>query len=229
MSSRLAKFESTSRMRIDPELAARWEIDVRYNGDANIKIQISQAKRTATTLKKALTQFAKIRPEQELALKAAASAMTSLASELAPMLPWAKAYKAFCDAERVRENIEDLETLAVARWGNDAAAVQFEVDLVQELGTKDGQMAFAQWLHSRQEHTDVPLNSISCCMDRLGNGSNVRQKLADRLREERRTTNNQWGTREGMRLIASFATYERYLAHRKEIAVKAEGILKSFT
>lgn len=229
MSSRLAKFASISRIGVDPELAARWEFEVSREGEAPIKNQVAHAKRAATTLSKALTQFKKIRPEQELALNAAASAMRSLATDLAALVPWARAYKAFCDAERARENIEDLENIAAARWGNDAAALQFEADLVQELGTKDGQLAFAQWLHSRREHMDVPLNAISCCMERLGTGSDLRQKLADRIREERRTTDNQWYRGEDVRLIASFATYELYLAHKKGVAAEASIILRSFT
>lgn len=229
MSSRLAKFASTSRIPVDPELAARWEHEVSIFGEAPIKNQVAHAKRTATTLSKALTQFKKIRPDQELALNAAASAMRSLATDLKALMPWARAYKAFCNAELARENFEYLEKIAAARWGNDAAALQFEADLVQELGTEDGRLAFAKWLHSRHEHMDVPLNAISCCMERLGTGSNLRQKLADRVREERRTTNNQWGTGERMRLIASFATYERYLAHRKGVASEASNILRSFT
>jgi hypothetical protein len=228
MSSRLAKFASTSRIRVDPALAERWEFDAARYGEAPIKSQVAHAKRTATTLRNALTQFKQIRPEQEAALKAAASAMTSLATELAPLVPWAKAYQAFCVAEHARENIEELEALATARWGTDDAAVRFEADLVQELGTSEGRLAFAQWLHSRDEHTDVPLDGISSCIDRLGEGSTVRQKLAYRLREDRRATNNQWGTRQGMRLIASFAIYERYLAHRKDVAAEASSILKSF-
>ncbi len=226
MSKLLEKFQSTTRIRVDPGLAERWDLDVSYHGDTNIKLQIAQAKRTATTLKKALLQFSKIRPEQELAIRAASSAMATLASELAALLPWAKAYKAFCDAERIRENLEELEALATARWGDDTAAIQFEADLVQELGTPDGRLAFAQWLHARREHTYVPLSGISCCVERLGNGANLRMKLAHMVREERRTTNNEWGTQQGMRLIASFATYERYLAHRKEVASKTVDFLK---
>jgi hypothetical protein len=229
MSSRLAKFASISRIPVDPELAARWEYEVSIFGEAPIKNQAAHAKRTATTLSKALTQFKKIRPDQELALNAASSAMRSLATDLKALLPWARAYKAFCDVERARENIEDLEKIAAARWGNDAAALQFEADLVQELGTEDGRLAFAQWLHSRHEHMDVPLNAISCCMERLGTGSDLRQKLADRVREERRTTDNQWYTGGRGRLIASFATYERYLAHRKGVSAEASIILRSFT
>ncbi len=229
MSSRLAKFASTSRIPVDPELAARWEHEVSIFGEAPIKNQVAHAKRTATTLSKALTQFKKIRPDQELALNAASSAMRSLATDLKALMPWARAYKAFCNAELARENFEYLEKIAAARWGNDSAALQFEADLVQELGTEDGRLAFAQWLHSRHEHMDVPLNAISCCMERLGTGSDLRQKLADRVREERRTTNNQWGTGERMRLIASFATYERYLAHRKGVSEEASIILRSFT
>ena len=92
MSHTLAKFRATYKARVDPELAARWDYDARSNGERHIKLQIAQAKRTATALKKAALQFANLRPEQELAIKAAASAMHALVMELEPMVAWAKAY-----------------------------------------------------------------------------------------------------------------------------------------
>lgn len=227
--SRLSKYLEKNMIPVSRELVDRWESDIRHYGDTNIKAQVSHAKRTATTLSKAMGQFSHMSPEQELAIRAAASAMRSLAEDLAPLAKWAAKYKAFCDAERKREHAEDLERLAFERWGNDATAVQFEADLVHELGTKDGCLAFAEWLHSNGLHLDVPLEGISCCIERLGNGATLREKLADQIRENRRDSDNRWRTLHGERLIASFETYERYRAHRKDVAAKAAGILKSFT
>jgi hypothetical protein len=59
---------------------------------------------------------------------------------------------------------------------------------------------------------------------RLGHGGNVQLH-----RTGGRTTDNQWYTGGRGRLIASFATYERYLAHRKGVSAEASIILRSFT
>lgn len=225
MSSRLTKFMMQTRIKVDPTLAERWDLDARCNGDHTIKQQIAQAKRTATALQKATAQFSNIRPEQELALKAAASAMRSLASELAPMAAWAKAYKAFCDAEYKRERLEALEAIAEARWGADENALQFEVNLVQELSTRDGKLAFAQWLHATGGHTDVALDNISCCIDGLKAGSSLREQLAATIDEDRRATDNKWSGMRGPAVICGWRTYERYLAHRKDVASRTSALL----
>lgn len=229
MSAMLVKFQSMCRVSVDPALAQRWDYDVRAHGEKNIKLQIAQAKRTATTLHKASLQFSNIRPEQELAIKAAATAMSALANELVPMLAWAKAYKKFCDAEYQREKVEQLEATASARWGNDAAALQFEADLIQELSTADGQLAFAQWLHFKGRHTDVALQNISSCVGHLGEGRTLRERVAATLQNEKGQTDNKWPAMKGLNVICSWLTYEQYLAHRKEVAAKTQGILKGFT
>lgn len=228
MSARLEKFKSIARIRVDPVLAERWDFDMRSRGEVTIKGQIAQARRTATTLRKASLQFSKIRPEHELAINAAVSAMVALAKELEPMVAFAKAYKAFCDQEYKRERAEELESIANARWGSDAQALQFEADLVLELGTNEGKLSFGQWLHSIGEHTDVPLANISCCIGQLENGATLRERMALTIETEKRSTDNKWPGRDGLRVICSWRTYERYLAHRKEVAQTASGILKAF-
>jgi hypothetical protein len=228
MSATLIKFQSKYRASVDPVLAARWDYDVRRNGEKNIKLQIAHAKRTATTLGKAIQRFSNIRPEQELAIKAAASAMSALAKELLPMVSWAKAYKKFCDAEYQREAAEELEAIAAARWGHDTAAMQFEADLIQELSTLDGKLAVAHWLHSQGQHTDVALQNISSCVGRLSEGRTLRERVAATVLSEKRNADNKWPGMNGLNVICSWRTYEQYLAHRKDVAAKTTGILKGF-
>lgn len=228
MSARLEKFKTVSRFKVDPALAEHWDFDARSNGDKNIKSQITQAKRTATALRKSITKFVNIRQEHETAIKAAANAMDALVNELTALIQWAKAYKAFCEAEYERERLEDLETIAQARWGKDAAALQFEADLIQELSTLDGRASFAQWVHSNGEHTDVDLKKISPCVDHIRDGKTLRERMAATVEENRRSTDNKWGTVHGLNLICSWRIHELYLAHRKEIASKTAGILKGF-
>ena len=225
MSARLTKFMAQTRIKVDPALAERWDFDARSNGDHTIKQQIANAKRTATTLEKAIKQFSNIRPEQELALKAAASAMRSLAAELAPLAAWGKAYKAFCEGEYKRERSEALEAIAAARWGADTSALQFEADLVQELASQDGRLVFAQWLHSVGGHTDVALENISCCIGGLQAGGTLREQLAATIEQDLRATDNKWGAMRGLVAICGGRTYERYLAHRKDVAARTSAVL----
>jgi hypothetical protein len=229
MSARLDKFIALSRIKVDPALAQRWDYDARTSGEKHIKQQISQAKRTATMLQKAITQFSNIRPEQELAMKAAASAMQTLAKELVPMVAWAKAYKEFCEAEYKRERAEELEAIAEARWGSDPSALQFEVDLIQELNTDEGRLSFAEWIHSINEHTDVTIKRIRPCFDRILDGKTLREGMAATVHENKRSTDNKWAAMDGLTVICSWQTHELYLAHRKEIAAKTKGILKGFS
>lgn len=229
MSALFVKFQAVHRPSADPVLAQRWDYDVRRNGEKNIKLQIAQAKRTATILHKASLQFSNIRPEQELAIKAAASAMSALAKELVPMVAWAKAYKKFCDAEWQREATEQLEATAAARWGDDAQALQFEADLIQELSSADGRLAFAQWLHSRGKHLDVPLENITSCVQGLGDGRMLRERVAETVQNGKGQKDDKWPGQKGLNVNCSWQTYELYLAHRKDVAAKTDGILKGFT
>ena len=146
------------------------------------------------------------------------------------LIPWAKSYKAFCEAEYKRERQEELESIAQTRWGSDAAAMQFEVDLIHEMNTDDGRLAFAQWLHSIGEHTDVDLKNVRPCVDRIElDGATMRERMAATVEQNRRSTDNKWGAREGVMVICAWRTHESYLAHRKDIAAKTKGILQGFT
>lgn len=223
--SMLQKFTAQTRIKVDPSLAERWEFDARRFGESPIKKQIAHAKRTATTLKKAREQFVKIRPEQELALKAAASAIDTLVLELVPLVPWAKAYREFCEAEYQHSRLQALEAIAFERWGTDTTALQFEANLAQELGSREGKHTFALWVHSIGQHKDVDLDRISSCVDGLKAGNSLRERMAATVEEEKRTTDNKWLGVGGLTVICGWSTYDRYLHHRRQIAGQADGVI----
>ncbi|MCV2219488.1 hypothetical protein [Thauera sp. Sel9] len=66
MSDLLARFQAQTRRKADSDLIRRWEWDARYHGDKNIKIQASNAKRSATQMQKIKEQFSNLKPEHEL-------------------------------------------------------------------------------------------------------------------------------------------------------------------
>ena len=231
MSDYLAKFQAKTRRRLDPELIRRWEWDARFHGDTKIKIQLANARRASTLKTKAGTQFSNLRPEHELAINAAVNAMHALVKELEPLALWAKDYKVFCDAEKKKEVAADLEAVAMARWGDDERALQFEVDLLVELGTPAGWLAFAKWVQATGKYLDVAITGISCTVNALNrHGSSIRERAANTVKEEMRsTTPNRWNDQSGPKVICPWQDYEAYVAYRREIAKTTALIVQMAT
>jgi hypothetical protein len=220
VSDYLARFQSSTWRKVDPELTRRWEWDARFHGDKNIKVQAASAKRAATTMMKMPDQFSNVKPEHELALKAAASALRAMAEELKTLAGWAKDYHAFCASEMKKEEGARLEAVAQARWGNDESAVEFETSLIQELGTPDGRLTFAAWCHSVGKYRQCALEQISCQIDHLSTGPTPRMRAAltiEQAKDMNRGT-HLWDTRSGPMVTCSWRDYEEYLAYRKEVA-----------
>lgn len=216
------KFMKQTRLKVDRELAKRWESSARYYGDKNVKKQMAAARRTATTLVNSVGQFSNLRPEQELAIKAAASSMRALANDLQGLVVWAKAFQLFCQAEYKRERSAVLEAMAVKRWGNDAGAFAFECSLIDELLTNDGRLALGQWVHARGECIDTPVDCFYSPFDNMVealDGDTSREKTVSRIekavRVRERDAYSSWA---GKRLSCSWWDYEAYLADRRAVA-----------
>jgi hypothetical protein len=227
MSDYLARFQALTRKKADPELIRRWEWEARYHGDTQIKIELANAKRTATSMQKARSQFSNLKPEHELAINAAASALRALASELTPLAAWAKDYKVFCDAERKKEDHAVLEAIALKRWGHDERAVRFESELMRELGTHDGRLAFAAWCHSNGKHRDCKASEVSCTVDGLATEATERTSAARTVqRGQDRAFPNRWEGMRGATVICGWPDYEAYLDYRKEVAQTSARIVQ---
>ncbi|BEP35317.1 hypothetical protein GmRootV59_22880 [Variovorax sp. V59] len=225
----LNRFQAQTRRKADLELVRRWEWDARFHGDKNIKNQASNAKRTATSMRKACEQFSNVvRPEHELAVKAAASALRSMAAELELLAAWAKDYHAFCTAERKKEEAAELEALAQERWGHDDAALKFECDLFAELGTPQGQQAFANWCHAAGKHLDCKVEEISSNVEGLLRGSTDRIRAALTVKQgmDRGAANKWVGWRGQTTVICGWPDYLAYLAYRREVASTSARIVQ---
>lgn len=220
-----------SRRKVDPELIDRYEWEARYYGDKNIKNELATARRTATSLAKAATEFKHLRPEHKLALDAATSAMRKLAADLAELVGWAKEYGVFCAAARAAKEAAELEAFAEKRWGSDAKAMEFEAEVVVELVSRHGGEAFGHWMHSIGQHLDVQPTEFSIPFQNVHarESHNQRVVLARVLRSALDHPPNKWKGMRGMTYICGWKDYEMYLAHRKAAASAAHKVLSGFT
>lgn len=224
----LQRFQALTRKQADPELIRRWEWDARFNADKNIKNELANAKRTVTALRKSRAQFSQLKPEHDLALNAAANALASLCAELTALAAWAKDYGAFCATAFRQENDAEVEAVAQQRWGQDAAAVGFEADLMRELSSREGRLAFGQWLQGSGRHHDVKVEDISCAVDGLAPGQSERARAALTVLQgkDRHPHEHRWDSQRGPAVVCRWADYEAYLAYRKEVAQTTARIVK---
>jgi hypothetical protein len=229
MSDYLTRFQAKTRRKADADLIRRWAWDAEFQGDVGIKVQLATARRTATSLEKAKSQFSNLKPEHELAINAAVSAMGTLAKELSALAAWAKDYKVFCDGERKREDAEALEAIAAARWGNDAEAFRFEFDLMRELMGSEGRRAFAAWCHGQGRYQQCALDSILSPIDSITSKETDRATAAHvvRLVMSERQRPNLWTGHHGPTVICSWPDYEAYLAYRKDVVATACRLVQS--
>lgn len=229
MSDYLTDFLKLTRLKVDRELIERWQFDARYHGDKNIKAQMATARRTATMLQKSIDQFTNMRPEQELAIKAAASAMRSLANDLQGLATWAKDYQIFCKAEYKKDRTVELEAIANKRWGKDMDGMNFEFGIVNELRTHTGHLAFGRWMQGRTD-CDLKRFAEAHIHDPFGSTSGTERRtprieLAEKIEEGMRSASRHISF-DGGHLHCSWADYEAYLLYRKQVALTTARVMQ---
>jgi hypothetical protein len=225
----MAGFES--RRKPNPELIDRYEWSARIHGDEEIKIELATARRTATTLAKARTQFKHLQLADQMALDEAARVMRRLAADLSELVAWAKEYGAYCADQWTKADAAELVEIADKRWGKDAEALAFEVDLLRELNTDLGREAFGDWMHSTGRQLDVKSKDFSTP---ASSGSFISaasrcEVVAQFVRQEQRTEAHKWESIRGWHYSCSWAEYESYLTHRRTVASSTAAMLRGFT
>jgi hypothetical protein len=225
----LQKFLAQTKLHADLDLINRWEEDVRFRGHADIRQQLTRAKRTAAALRKAWCELKNLSREQVLAIDIAAAEMEILARDLERFDEWAKAYSIFC--EQAKKN--ELEEIAFERWGSDDEALQEEADLVVELYSKEGIHAFGRWVHASGWYTDVDWENISTFMGGIlsihfvdGSDATLRERMAETVKRIRNAKkDSQYVFREQPHVCCGWQKYESYLAYRKELARTTNRVL----
>lgn len=231
--SLLARFQKQTRRKADPELIASWEWRVRWHGDQEVKKELSNVKRTATTMQRAKEQFSHLKPEHRLAFDAAASAMRSLAAELEALAAWAREYRVFCHKAMVQAEAAELEAIAASRWATEEA-FRFERDLLTELRGKAGQLEFGRWMHSIGRGGHIEIEKISCPVRDYGGSrpdaisieaaTTERTKIALEIRHAKDVSRLPlWGANW---MVGTVADYEAYLVYRKEVAETSARIVQ---
>ncbi len=230
----LALFESQrgrSRGTPSPELIQRWQSEAQWNGDTAIRKELASARRAVTLMQNTGKQFTNLKPQHQLALSAASSALVELAKELEELADWARQFHAFFASEFSAAAERELEAEAQARWADDAA-VQWESGLMQELGSDSGRAAFGRWMASRGTygHLGVAAENIHPPITRLESPARnkayeprvttLRARAAwtlGKARENHRgahTWESYWGGETRVSVSCSFTDYEAWVAYQ---------------
>lgn len=134
------------RGRVNQELVNQYKSSAKYYGAERPKKDAATAKRAATTLTNLLGPYYPLKPEQRLALDAAAQMLSTLAAELDGVASWAKAYKVHCDAERVRLQAEAEDEMAEKLWAGDDASMLDDARELVELFSAPGKELMGEFL-----------------------------------------------------------------------------------
>ena len=229
MSDYFDRFMRQSKFKVDMEDALRWKYSAMRNGDKDIKAQMATARRTATSLEKSIGKFSNLRPEQELAIKAGASAVRSLARDMETLCAWAKSFKAFFDIEYKKDRDTELEAISFKRWGADDEAFKFEFALMQELGSTDGKLNFGNWMHSLGQHLDATIEDVACAVDGVGYGESNgtdRHRAALTVRAAKEKRFQKWTGIRGVNVTTTFVDYEKYLIFRRGVVITATATMQ---
>lgn len=215
MSDLIQQFQKQSRRKADSELIERWEFHVRYGGDKKIKIELAQARRVATQLDNACSAFTNLAPEQQLALKAAASVMRKLAVDLSALALWAKDYSVFYQKEQNRIRNEEYLTKARDRWGDDQTKFDFECKIIREVRTTEGASIFIDWLRTQPPFVGYQNSRIILPFHNFPkNTDSMKQLDVMRFLAESHTRDRYFHSGYAH---ASTEDYENYLKYRLEV------------
>ncbi|WKL15750.1 hypothetical protein QYQ99_26065 [Comamonas testosteroni] len=145
---------------LDKELIERWYFEIQLRGVAKIKDQITHAKRTATSLVKAQSNFENLNPAQLKQLKDASTMMRNLAESLVPLENWAKSYKEFYDKTVLADQNEECDAFAQARWHGDEVEFQLELELLLEADNFKTRSCLGDWFHLNKRYLNVAANEF---------------------------------------------------------------------
>lgn len=163
---------------LDMELIKRWYFEVEIRGVAKITDQIAHAKRTATSLVKAQSNFENLNPAQLKQLKDASMMMRDLAESLVPLANWAKSYKEFYDKTVIADQNEECDAFAEARWHGDEVAFQLELELLLEADKLKTRRYLGDWFHLNKRYLNVAADEFILSLNlRINENHSVKERM----------------------------------------------------
>lgn len=224
------KYLTICRTRVDVELASNWQYAMAREGGKPIKDEMAKARRAATTIKKLVSTFKHLGEKRSTQLNEAAASLQQLADNLEPLARWAVGFQKFCAAEREREHLNYLDCEAHARWGSDDKAMEFEWQLIVEVCSEAGRQELASWLQSQGQYTGIAKDKFHLTFTlyavKFDSLQAMRRAaigvLLERSGDLFKPTNVSWC---GKHCHVGMADFERYLAHRKQLAQTTRALL----
>lgn len=224
----LQRYAATARIRVNMELAERFDWSMRTDGDKPIKQQMATARRAATTVATLLKDFTKLPESQAQQLRQSASILRALAESLEGLARFAKGYQAFYKAEQQREHEARLDKLISERWGGNIEAVEFEWNLIAELQFSEGRRALGMWMHSQGKYTDISADKFHGPFPNATLlGINKGREAANCLDQVKWNVHKYSEAR--FHCHVGTIDYEHYLSDRKAAAAQALTLMQKLT
>ncbi|MDR7097493.1 hypothetical protein [Hydrogenophaga laconesensis] len=215
-----------SRLKPSADLVERHGTTAKYHGGASFKSKASAAKRTATTLRKTADELKETASAADLqALLRAAQVLDRQAEDLAVFARWADQYKTFSDQRRLGEDTASAQALAQARWGDDPAAYQLDLMLLEECDSLSGGERFGLYVlknHHRFAGVKPQNFMLSGYRSTSLTGADERTNTAHRIASiDARSSRYERASGEAMAMIGR-DIFDAYVADRRAALGRAE-------
>jgi hypothetical protein len=216
MTNLVEQFQAKTKLKAKHELIKYCCTDIMRNGNKNIKQKVADALRTANDLEAACQKYISLTEQQKHDFMQAAQGMRELANDYAKLAVWGKAFKEYYSKVMGKIRAAELEEITNNRWGVDVDAMKFEESLITKLMTEEGQIKFAEWLHSHGLYTTSEKKYIKTPFDayRERGLKKPLHKLASKIRYGKR--NGIKSESYGNHVYCSWDLYESYLSHCKQ-------------
>lgn len=211
----------------DPELIKNYISSAPYYGDALIKRDLGQHKRTLTGLKKVYARSAMLDAASTTALGDAIAVLDVQIQKLQTACEWANELKAHVENVKQRKAVCDSLLFQTIRWGNNKNAMKFELDLVRELTTRNGLADFCAWLHTAKLLSGVPSSQFFGPFKVSASGQYDDQMLVCALMDLQFKSSSITRGPTDSSYVFGWLDYCSYLQYRLERQSDVRAILKS--
>ena len=210
-----------------PELTKHYLSSATYYGDAVIKRDIVQHRRTLNGLKKVRTNSSVL---DAVALASIESAITVIEEHIKKLViaaSWANELHAHYEMKLNHRAGRDSLLFQKTRWQGSKQAMEFELDLVRELTTRNGLADFCDWLHAKNLISCVPQAQFFGPFKVCATGQYEDQTLVCALMDLHFKSSAMTPGPSGSSYVFGWRDYCDHLQYRREQVMDVRAILKN--
>ena len=214
-------------VKADPKLVQNYLSSAPYYGDALVKRDLGQHKRTLTGLRKVLSKPELLDSSTTIALTAAIGGLEVQIKKLQTTCEWANELKAHFELDKQRKAGCNSVHFQASRWGDNRDAMNFELDLVRELTTRSGLADFCTWLHANNILSNVPTSQFFGPFKVCQTGQHEDQALICALMDLQYKSGAMTKGPAESSYVFGWLDYCSYLQYRRHKQADVQAILRS--